>query len=527
MDANQALNAKQQSIVPIMASETQLKRSSPEAEGISSSAVLDFIQAVEQHPSHPLDAVHGFMLLRHGNVAAEGWWAPYGPRFPHTLYSLSKSFTSTGIGLAVAEGLLTVDDPVLKFFPDDAPANPSENLKAMRVRHLLSMNTGHKEDTTEHVFQAHHLPNPNPLGLEAHPKANTSGHVFKDADDNWPRVFLSLPVECPPGTWFVYNTAATYMLSAIITKLTGESLLNYLRPRLFDPLGIANPTWETGPRGVSLGGTGLHIRTEDIARFGQMVLQQGTWDGRRILTEAWTAEATRATSDNSNTQTNPDWTVGYGYQFWRCRHNCYRGDGAFGQYCIIMPEQDAVLAMVGGLRDMQVVLDKVWDYLLPAMQPAALPADPQACAELRDKLAGLSLPLPKGQPSSPMAQQWSGKTCKLERNELQLESVAIEFGDERSTLVARDERGQHAIQVGYDTWLKGITNVRGHDAEPVAACGAWTKEDTYEVRICYYERVFCPLFRFHYTRGELQLEVEPNVSWGPTTVRTITGRVAG
>ena len=265
-----------------MAGETQLKRSNPEAEGIPSSAVVGFIQAVEQHASHPLDAVQGFMLLRHGNVAAEGWWTPYGPHSPHTLYSLSKSFTSSGIALAVAEGLLTVDDPVLKFFPDDAPANPSENLKAMRVRHLLSMNTGHKEDTSERVFQHRHQHNL--FGLEAHHKANTSGRVCGDGDDNWPRIFLSLPVEYPPGTWFVYNTAATYMLSAIITKLTGESLLNYLRPRLFSPLGIENPTWETDPRGVSVGGTGLHIKTEDIARFGQMVLQKGTWAGRRILT---------------------------------------------------------------------------------------------------------------------------------------------------------------------------------------------------------------------------------------------------
>jgi CubicO group peptidase (beta-lactamase class C family) len=506
----------------IMASATQLKRSSPEAEGIPSSAVLDFIRAVEGN-AHPLDALHGFMLLRHGNVAAEGWWTPYGPQSPHTLYSLSKSFTSTAIGLAVAEGLLTVDDPVLKFFPDDAPANPGENLKAMRVRHLLSMNTGHKEDTTQHVFQARHKRNL--FGLEARHTANTSGRV--SGDDHWPRVFLSLPIEYPPGTWFVYNTAATYMLSAIITKLTGESLLDYLCPRLFSPLGIENPTWETDPRGVNIGGTGLHIRTEEIARFGQMYLQGGTWDGRRVLTEKWIAEATRATSDNSNTETNPDWTVGYGYQFWRCRHNGYRGDGAFGQYCIIMPEQDAVLAIVGGLRDMQALLDKVWGHLLPAMGPGALPADPQAYSELRDKLAGLALPHPKGQPSSPKMERWWGKTVKLERNELGLESVAIESGDGCSRLVMRDARGERALQIGTDTWLKGTTDVRGYDAEPVAACGAWTTQDTYEVRICYYESVFCPILRFHCRSGELQLEVEPNVSWGPTTPRTITGRVSG
>jgi CubicO group peptidase (beta-lactamase class C family) len=461
---------------------------------------VDFIRAVEGH-THPLDAVQGFMLLRHGNVAAEGWWTPYGPQSPHSLYSLSKSFTSSGIGLAVAEGLLTVDDPVLKFFPDDAPANPGENLRAMRVRHLLSMNTGHKEDTTEHVFGA--------------------------KENNWPCVFLSLPVAYQPGTWFVYNTAATYMLSAIITRLTGEPLLDYLRPRLFDPLGIENPTWETDPRGVCLGGTGLHIKTEDIARFGQMYLQEGMWDGQRILPQEWIAAATSAHSDNSNTQTNPDWSVGYGYQFWRCRHNCYRGDGAFGQFCIVMPEQDAVLAIVGGVRDMQVVLDKVWEHLLPALQPEPLPAHPQAYGELCDKLEALSLPLPEGQPTSPSAEQWWGKTYELDSNDLKLESVAIRSGDERGTLILRDERGEHRVEVGAATWLEGTSDVRGYGDEPVAACGAWTAEDTYEVRICYYTDVFCPVYRFHYARGELQLEVDPNVSWGPTTVTTLTGRVAG
>src|SRR5688572_1451416 len=168
------------------------------------------------------------------------------------------------------------------------------------------------------------------------------------------------------------------MLSAIITKLTGAPLLDYLRPRLFDPLGIEHPTWESDPRGVSIGGSGLHARTEAIARFGQMLLQKGMWQGQRIVPEEWIAEATSAHSDNSNTQTNPDWTVGYGYQFWRCRHDCYRGDGAFGQFCVILPEQAAVLAIVGGVRDMQAVLDKVWEHLLPAMRPGALPADQQA-----------------------------------------------------------------------------------------------------------------------------------------------------
>ncbi|HEX5807531.1 MAG TPA: serine hydrolase [Anaerolineales bacterium] len=485
-----------------MASVTQLIHTNPEAEGIPSSAILDFVRAVEQH-THPLDAVQGFILLRHGNVAAEGWWKPYDPQYPHSLYSLSKSFTSTALGLAVAEGRLTVDDLVLKFFPEEAPSNPSENLKSMRVRHLLSMNTGHKEDTTR--------------------------HVFRGEDDNWAHAFLTLPVEYQPGTWFVYNTAATYMLSAIITRLTGEPLLDYLRPRLFAPLGIENPVWDTDPRGINLGGTGLHIKTEDIARFGQMYLQRGIWQDQRIVPEEWVAEATKATSDNRNTQTNPDWTAGYGYQFWRCRHNAYRGDGAFGQFCIVMPEQDAVLTIISGVQDMQVVLNKVWKYLLPAMQTEALPADPQAYNELCDKLAVLSLPLADGQASSPTMKQWSGKSYKLENNHLQFESAVIQFSDKYNTLILRNERGEHPIQIGYSTWLERATNFRGCGDEPIAASGAWTTEDTYEVRVCCTEDAYCPVFRFHYTSDELQLEVEPNATWDwePAGVTKITGRVTG
>lgn len=482
-----------------MASETPLTRSRPEVEGIPSAAVLDFIRALEQH-THPLDAVQGFMLMRHGNVAAEGWWAPYGSRSPHALFSLSKSFTSTGIGLAVAEGLLTVDDPVLTFFPDDAPANPSEHLTAMRVRHLLAMNTGHEEDTTERVFHG--------------------------KDDNWPRAFLSLPVERAPGAWFVYNTAATYMLSAIVTKLTGMRLVDYLRPRLLDPLGITNPVWETDPRGVDIGGSGLHLTTEDIARFGQLYVQQGVWRGSRLVPEAWVTEATRAHSDNRNTQTNPDWTVGYGYQFWRGRHNSYRGDGAFGQFCIVMPEQDAVLAITSGLRDMQGVLDKVWEHLLPAMGPEPLPADAVAYGELRDTLANLSLPLPAGSSSSPRAEQWWDKTYHLERNDLKLERVAIRMGDHRATLIVRDDRGEHAVPIGDGIWLKGTADLRSHGEESVAAGGAWTVDDVYELRFCCTESEFCSVFRFHYTSGDLRLEVEPNASWGPATVTIIAGRTA-
>src|SRR2546421_7746250 len=185
------------------AAEGKLPRARPEEVGISPAGILAFVASVEQK----VGGLHSFMLLRHGRVAAEAWWTPYAPRHPHMLFSLSKSFTSTGVGLAVADGRLTVDAPVTSFFPDDLPSAIGENLAAMRVRHLLTMSTGHDKDAT--------------------------GPTTHGPDGNWVKGFLSLPVEHPPGTHFVYNSAATYMLSAIVQKVTGVTVLEYLRPRLF------------------------------------------------------------------------------------------------------------------------------------------------------------------------------------------------------------------------------------------------------------------------------------------------------
>src|SRR5437588_8491490 len=238
-------------IPPALAAD--LPRSIPEAQGVSSSALLAFVEAADQK----VESMNSFMLVRHGNVVAEGWWSPYEAESPHSLYSLSKSFTSTAVGLAIAEGKLSLDDEVLKFFPDDAPTEPSNNLKAMRVRDLLRMSTGQQTEPA------------------------------RTRDRPWTKSFLAHPVPFKPGTHFLYNTSGTYMLSAIVQKVMGQTVLDYLRPRLFEPLGIEHPTWETSPQGISTGGYGLSIRTQDIARFGQLYLQKGKWQGKQLVPEAW------------------------------------------------------------------------------------------------------------------------------------------------------------------------------------------------------------------------------------------------
>lgn len=239
------------------AANSGLPRSLPEAQGVSSKGILEFVNAVETKNLN----LHSLMVVRHGNIVAEGWWGPYAPDLKHTLYSLSKSFTSTAIGMAVAEGKLTVEDKVVSFFPKDLPASVSPNLAAMRVKDLLTMSTGHDTDST--------------------PALRNS------AETNWVKSFLAFPVEHEPGTFFVYNSGATYMLSAIIQKLTGENVLTYLTPRLFKPLNILGADWEVDPNGINTGGWGLRLKTEDIAKFGQLLIRKGMWNGKRLLAENW------------------------------------------------------------------------------------------------------------------------------------------------------------------------------------------------------------------------------------------------
>jgi CubicO group peptidase (beta-lactamase class C family) len=475
-----------------------LPRSSPEAQGIPSSAILAFVEAAEAK----IDALHSLMVLRHGQVVAEGWWEPYRRDDPHVLFSLSKSFTSTGIGLAIAEGRLSLDDTVLSFFPEDAPAQPSENLKAMRVRDLLSMSTGHHADV-----------------IETFP--------YEDPGVSRTRAFLSLPVAHKPGTHFVYNTPASYMLSAIVQKVTGTALVDYLRPRLFEPLGIRNPKWDASPDGVSYGGFGLSVTTEDIARFGQLYLRKGEWDGRRLLPAEWVVAATsRQVSNGSNPSS--DWDQGYGYQFWRCRHGVYRGDGAFGQYCIVMPEHDAVVAITSGVRDLQAVLNLVWEHLLPAMKapgplPAAAPPD-----RLARKLASLSLPPQAGKPASPTAGSVSGRVYDLPKNDDGLEAVRVELGREAALVV--DVKGrEYRVPFGRGEWRRGGSlpmgraRLMGEAAYAVGASGAWTDDDTLAIKACFHETPFCATLALRFAGDALVLDREMNVGFGPTKRPTLVG----
>jgi CubicO group peptidase (beta-lactamase class C family) len=473
-----------------------LPRSAPEAQGVSSTAVLDFVNSLDQQ----IESLHSVMVVRHGQVITEGWWSPYDAEHNHALYSLSKSFTSTAVGFAVAEGKLSIDDEVLKFFPDDAPADPGNNLKQMRVRDLLTMSTGHQDD-----------PPTAPDAISA-------------------KSFLAQAVPHLPGTHFKYNTAATFLQSAIVQKVTGETVLDFLRPRLFGPLGIEHPVWDTNFQGISLGGYGLRVRTEDIAKFGQLYLQKGRWNGKQLLPADWVAMATaKQTSNGSNP--NSDWNQGYGFQFWRCRHNAYRGDGAFGQYCLVLPEQDAVVAITSGVKDMQAVLNVIWDKLLPAMQPGKLKADAAASRQLKDKLARLEVRPAQGPATSPLAGKIMNRRFGFTANDQKIESLTLASSVPGKTLMltARLNGKEVTIPCGYHEWKKTRASFLGgrpgqFPDEPTAGTFAWPADDTCLIKLCAYETPFQTTFTLKFDADQVTLNSEANVAFGPTRRPQLVGQ---
>jgi len=486
------LHGPQSNYIRAADSSSALSRGTPESQGISSSAILAFVEEADKK----IDHLHSLMLVRHGHVVAEGWWGPYDANTRHELYSLSKSFTSTAVGLAIADGKLSLDDPVLKFFPEEAPAAPSNNLKAMRMRDLLCMSTGHQIE----------------------PRLQAS-------KESWVKTFLAQPVPHKPGTHFLYNTAGTYMQSAIVQKVTGQTVLDYLRPRLFEPLGIENPTWGTSPQGISLGGYGLSVRTEDIARFGQLYLQHGKWHGRQLIPAKWVAMATsRQASNGSNP--NSDWDQGYGYQFWRSRHGAYRGDGAFGQFCIVMPDQDAVVAITSGVGDMQAVLNLVWDKLLPAMKRDALPSDDVGDQKLQAKLASLIMPALRTSGLHHVPSEVSGKVFSFPSNTQKVETLGLEFGkagDSVTLILKCNESKELRIPCGNGEWNKGRVAFGALQEQPAAVSGGWTAGDKYAALICFYETPYLLTLNLDFSNDKLRVDPTWNVSFGPTKPGQLVG----
>ena len=344
-------------------------KQSPASLGIDSAGVERFLDALE---NEHID-IHSFLMIRHGKLAVEGYWTPYSPDKPYTLFSASKTFAAMGVGFAIQDGLLRTDDQVLLHFQEEVEAigadNICENMKKVTIWNLLTMTVGFEEDPHDFPFEGR---------------------------TDWIRNFLTARVPHVPGSKFVYSTHASYMLSALVQKVTGKTLWAYLQEKLFTPLGITGEWWEESPQHISVGGWGLMLVTEDYAKIGQFLLQNGKWNGQQLLDADWVREAVSCQVSNRenptpNSMDAPDFQSGYGYQIWRLRkEDAYMASGGFGQYVMVFPKKDAVVAMTCGTHE-DHLFENIWKELYPALKDDAIPDQ-----ALQERMNRLSIPLPAG-----------------------------------------------------------------------------------------------------------------------------------
>src|SRR5580704_17013819 len=440
---------------------SSLPRSRPADQGVDPAAILRFLDALDERPDIEL---HSLMVVRHGQVVAEGWWAPYSAGRPHLLYSLSKSFTSTAAAFAQAEGLLDLDDTVVSYFGELAADITDPRSRSVKIRHVASMASGH---TREMLTEA----------------------VMRDQEEPV-RGFLLIPPDREPGTVFAYSQPCTYTLANIIQRNAGMPLTRYLRPRLFDPLGIGHVGWHTFPPGREQGFSGLHARTEDIAKLGLLYLQRGRWEGAQLIGEKWVAEATSKQISNPG-EPNPDWRRGYGFQFWMSRHG-YRGDGAFGQFCVILPEKDAVIVTTAYALDMQAMLDAMWTHLLPGLGAAA-PGTASAHDQLSARLARLELPACSGAPAPGDWGPWTSGPFTIAASAagpqvqpaLTSIEVAPEAGGWQISLI--EAANALTLPVGAGAWTVSDHADRNGETIPVAASGGWLDGQTLRAEVIFLE----------------------------------------
>lgn len=430
----------------------------PESMGVRSRAISDMLSAIREEKKD----IHSMLLWRRGKLIFEQYFAPYTAATPHSMYSCSKTFTSMLIGIAQSKGLLSIHDKVLKYFDDVEIENINDNLREMTLEHLLMMGSGHAQDTF--------------------------GYMMAAEDGDWARVFLNRPVEYKPGTHFVYNTGATYMLSAVLTRVTGKTALELAEEWIFKFIGIRGAEWDTCPRGISIGGSGLHIKPRDMMRMGILLLSHGRWNDRQIIPADYLNTAQIKKIDNKNPDDpnqNPNWAAGYCYQMWRCAFPAFRADGMGGQYIVMLPKYDMVAVFTSALgSDIGYPLDLIEKYLLPNLLPGGqieMPDDNQALKTLARSMAR---PAAGAQPAEAACFPFSKKFL-LPENDSGLAAISVSETEIEATLT-----GGGVMTAKY-RWNAPFVNEQPvkvlhpwMDRAPASAMARWEADSLY-LRIAY------------------------------------------
>lgn len=470
-----------------------LLRAKPSELDVDASRIIAFLDDVTDAG---LD-LHGFMLHRRGRVVAEGWSWPYGQDRPRVLHSVAKSFTACAIGLMLAERRFSLDDKVVSFFPEALPAHVDDKLAAMTIENLLTMRTGHD--------------------------VATSGAKWRLVETSWIAEFFRIPVIHRPGTTYLYTSAASYMLSAIVTRVTGETLHDYLKPRLLEPIGMSGESWDIGPDGVNPGGNGLTARTADMLKLGILHAQHGVWQGRQILPAEWVASATRAHGPGGST---------YGYHWAIKPRGAFSALGVFGQMAIVFPSHGAVLAITSAIGHSSELMPHVERHFPQALLGADKDGG-DADARLVARLTSMRRIRPMTSVALPGERPVGIRRYRITSNAAGVREIAFEFASEHCTVRLEDGTGTHRITVRLDGWLEGRTDMPGWDLHhgyalseaPVVAGARWLGPTTFEMTWIFVETAFCDTVRCEFDGNLLRYRRSVNVNSGRLDQEELAGEL--
>lgn len=398
----------------------EIPRATPESQGILSKSVIAFFDSMMTTPKTD---IHSIMIMRHGNVVAETYPKPFSAEYKHTLFSCSKTFVSAAVGIAIGENKLRLSDRVATYFIGELPDSISDNLANMTVRDLLTMSSGIQPD----------------------------GNIRVDGL-NWTKTFLSRPVALP-GKKFRYDSLCTYLLSAIVQKVTGMSLLDYLKIHIFEPLHITEVEWEVSPENYNTGGWGLYLQSESLAKFGQLLLNKGKWGDKQLIPSYWVKEMMKKQIENGS--------EGYGYQMWCCEHNgAMRADGMYGQYIYIIPDKDMVVVVTQcSTYDSKKERALLWNVLLPGVKPNTMIVG-KDYKVLEKKALAYSLPVVKGKSASKDDLAYADKKITLSDNKLGWKTMQISvFRGKIVITVTNSDNKKFNMDCGNGNWLTTHSDV--------------------------------------------------------------------
>ena len=474
----------------LLAAQTgDLPRSTPAAEGISTQAVINMMDSLMALPECD---IHHVMVVRHGKVVAELHPAPFRAEDSHTLYSASKTFVSLAVGCAIDDNLLRLDDRVMTFFPDKRSVKVSDNMAAMTVRDLLMMASGVKPDWT-----------------------------MRNNSMDWVKDWLAKPVNDKPGSLFQYDSMCTFMLSAIVQRVTGYIVLEYLHKRLFGPMHITVADWESSPDGINTGGWGLRVQAETMAKLGLLLLNKGNWNGEQLVSADYVEAACSRLIDGGAKETTPatDGNQGYGYQVWQSKWpGSFRADGAMGQYTVVVPEEDLVVVILGMKLYGHEELACIWNQLMPGLKTEPLKPEKKLQKRLEKLCAKATLQLPKGKKKSSRKEQ----ILKIDSNQHGYQYLVIP-GNELIRIDPVSGK-KDEFDLGHGEWLyspiygypvysiNAINRMQGFTHHFTAAAAyAWTSPSTLEVRVHYVNWISGTTLVFDFDKQEVTIrDTYPN-----------------